>query len=65
MVFRIDMNYIVDFGDISFLKIILNLKVWFIVSLNDMLLYCLFKGYKMSLMKFVIFFFFRCLWLWK
>lgn len=57
MVFRIDMNYIVDFGDISFLKIILNLKVWFIVSLNEMLLYFLFKGYKMSLMKFVIFFF--------
>lgn len=57
MVLRIDMNYIVDPGDISPLKITSNLKAWFIVSLNEMLLYCSFKGHKMLSMKFVIFFF--------
>lgn len=44
-----------DSGNISPENIISKLNACFIVSLREVLLYCIFKGHKMLSMKFVIF----------
>ena len=43
-------------GNISPLKTVSKLNVWFIVNLKEMLLRCIFKGHKMLSMELVIFF---------